>query len=166
MWTGTSLTTYLQTSLGRCCQLLGPVLAEHTSLSQFLLQLLLPSFQCWIGAARKEPVILNQFCATGEGECWLDWGVYSWMGGGDGMNRTEWWWSEKGQDDRGEDVYACMMKREVRHFTKQRHTSHHIKQFNTKARATTEKYGDESQGLRNRKILKLWICLHFIFAFL
>ncbi len=67
-----SLSTYLQASLGRSCQLLGPVLAEPPSLNQLLLQLLLPSGQCWIGAARKEPVILNQFCATGKGEGWLD----------------------------------------------------------------------------------------------
>lgn len=62
-----SLSSYLQTPLGWNCQFLGPVLTEPPSLSQLLLQLLLPSGQCWIGAARKEPVILNQFCATGKG---------------------------------------------------------------------------------------------------
>lgn len=74
-----NLSTYLKASLGRSCQLLDPVLTEPPRLSQLLLQLLLPTDQCWIGAARKEPVILNQFCATGKGECCLDWGwIYGW----------------------------------------------------------------------------------------
>lgn len=38
--------THLQASLGRSCQLLGPVLAEPPRLSKLLLQLLLASFQC------------------------------------------------------------------------------------------------------------------------
>lgn len=100
-----SLSTYLQASLGWSCQLLGPVMAEPPSLSQLLLQLLLPSGQCWIGAARKEPVILNQFCATGKGVCWLDWGcIYGWevgikwVGQHDGRVKEDILWR---QDDRG-----------------------------------------------------------------
>lgn len=90
-----NLSTYLKASLGRSCQLLDPVLTEPPRLSQLLLQLLLPTDQCWIGAARKEPVILNQFCATGKGECCLDWGwIYGWEVGYI-MGRTEWWRSER-----------------------------------------------------------------------
>lgn len=103
----TSPSTHLQASLGRSRQLLGPVLAEPPSLSQLLLQLLLPSFQCWIGAARKEPVILNQFCATGKRGMSVGLGMYLWMGGGYKMSSTEWWWSERRQDDRdGEEMHV------------------------------------------------------------
>lgn len=88
---GVSRPTYLQAPLGRCRQLLGPVLTNPPNWSQLLLQLLLPSGQCWIRAARKEPVILNQFCATGK-EDGLGWGT----GGGQKVNWTNVWPWEDG----------------------------------------------------------------------
>lgn len=87
--------SYLQVAelRARASSLLALLWMESSSLSQLLLQLPLPIGQCWIGAARKEPVILNQFCATGSYEGFNNMCTKEWKKKAT-EERSDWWYEE------------------------------------------------------------------------